>query len=215
MSKNWAVTVALLCLSTLTSQSFAQKPASIKKVTIAQFGHVFLYIPIYVALQYGYFKEQGLDVHLVSTGGDEKTFAAVSSGNAQFGVSDPTFVAIARERGQNGKVVAGIVNGTPFWIVTFNNKLSKITSPSEFANHRIATYTAPSTSYAVMKNILQNDGHPINAKIVQGSYGTLLPISFPQFTLPVILLTWLLSSSTEAKRIIPMLVWLVIFASFL
>ncbi len=46
---------------------------------------------------------------LVSTGGDEKTFTAVSTGNAQFGVSDPIFVAIARQRGQGGKVVAGIV----------------------------------------------------------------------------------------------------------
>lgn len=147
-----------------------------QKVTVAQFGHVFLYMPLYVAVDKGFFKEEGLDVHLVSTGGDEKTFTAVSTGNAQFGVSDPTFAAIARERGQGGKVVAGIVRGVPFWIITFNNQIKKIDSPAGFANHKIAAYTAPSTSYAVMKNILQNDGHPVDAKIVQGAFGTLLAL---------------------------------------
>lgn len=151
-------------------------PAKLTPVTIAQFGHVFLYMPLYVAVQGGFFKEQGLDVKLVSTGGDEKTFTAVSTGNAQFGVSDPTFAAIAREHGHGGKVVAGIVKGTPFWVITFKNDIKTIANPAGFAGYRIATYTAPSTSYAVMKNILQNGGKPVNAKIVQGAFGTLLPM---------------------------------------
>jgi NitT/TauT family transport system substrate-binding protein len=150
------------------------KPAS-TPVTIAQFGHVFLYMPLYVAINKGFFKEQGLDVKLISTGGDEKTFTAVSSGNAQFGVSDPTFAAIARERGQGGKVVAGVVRGVPFWVVTFKD-IKKFDAPASFAGYKIATYTAPSTSYAVMKDILQNNGHPVSGKIVQGAFGTLLAL---------------------------------------
>lgn len=145
-------------------------------VTVAQFGHVFLYMPLYVAVDKGFFREQGLDVKLVSTGGDEKTFTAVATGNAQFGVSDPTFAAIARERGQGGKVVAGIVRGVPFWVITFKNDVKKIESPPGFSKYRIATYTAPSTSYAVMKNILQNGGKPVDARIVQGAFGTLLAL---------------------------------------
>jgi len=82
-------------------------------------------MPIYVALDKGFFKDQGLDVKLVSTGGDEKTYTAVATGNAQFGVSDPTFVAIARQRGQSGKVVAGIVRRVPFSIITFNPNIKK------------------------------------------------------------------------------------------
>src|SRR5277367_3353164 len=102
-----------------TPPGLAMSSNQLQKVTIAQYGHIFLYMPIYVAVDKGFFKEQGLDVNLVSTGGDEKTFTAVSTGNAQFGVSDPTFAAIARERGQGGKIVAGIVMGTPFWVITF------------------------------------------------------------------------------------------------
>jgi NitT/TauT family transport system substrate-binding protein len=142
-------------------------------ITIAQFGHVFLYIPLYVAVDQGFFKEEGLDVKLVSTGGDEKTFTAVSAGNAQFAVSDPVFAAIARERGQGGKVVAQIVGGTPFWLVTYKSNIKPITNPNQLAGMKIAAYTAPSTCYAVTKQILQNGGKPIKAQIVQGAFGSL------------------------------------------
>lgn len=164
-----------LSLFLLASPAEAQQ-AKLKPITIAQFGHVFLYMPLYVAVRRGFFKDEGLDVKLVSTGGDEKTFTAVITGNAQFGVSDPTFTAIARERGQGGKVVAGIVRGVPFWVVTFKKDIQKFDKPEGFKGHRIATYTAPSTSYAVMKKILQNGGKKVDAKIVQGAFGTLLAL---------------------------------------
>lgn len=163
---------ALLSNNVLAAQ--AQPKTQLKPITIAQFGHVFLYMPLYVALDAGFFKEQGLEVKLVSTGGDEKTFTAVSAGNAQFGVSDPTFAAIAREHGQGGKVVACVVKGTPFWVITYKKEIKPITNPAGFAGYKVATYTAPSTSYAVMKNILQNGNNPVkNAKIVQGAFGSL------------------------------------------
>ena len=158
------------------AKSASIQSKEVRKVTIAQFGHVFLYMPLYVAVDKGFFKDQGLDVKLVSTGGDEKTFTAVSTGNAQFGVSDPTFAAIARERGQGGKVVAGVVRGVPFWVITFNKDLKPFDDPTGFAHHKIAAYTAPSTSYAVLKNTINNNGHPVDAKIVQGAFGTLLAL---------------------------------------
>ena len=166
----------MLWLSFLGTKALSQGGQKVRQVTVAQFGHVFLYMPLYVAVDRGFFKEQGLDVKLVSTGGDEKTFMSVSTGNAQFGVSDPTFAAIARTRGQGGKVVAGIVRGVPFWVITFNKEIKKIDNAAGFKGYRIATYTAPSTSYAVMKNILLNNGHPVDAKIVQGAFGTLLAL---------------------------------------
>lgn len=168
--------VAFLAAVLLPAVKADQPAGKTQPITIAQFGHVFLYMPLYVAVDRGFFKEKGLEVKLVSTGGDEKTFTAVASGNAQFGVSDPTFAAIAREHGQGGKVVAGIVRGVPFWVVSFKKDVKQIDSPAGFRGFKIATYTAPSTSYAVMKNILQNNGHPVDAKIVQGAFGTLLAL---------------------------------------
>src|ERR1700722_10652983 len=138
---------ATLVIFTPLQEARAQAAKKLQPITIAQFGHVFLYMPLYVAVDRGFFKEQGLDVKIVSTGGDEKTFTAVSSGNAQFGVSDPVFAAIARERGQGGKVVAGVVGGTPFWIVTYKANIKPIVDPSQLAGLKIAAYTAPSTCY--------------------------------------------------------------------
>lgn len=166
------------CSSTTTEQSkiessnTATSASPVVPITIAQFGHVFLYMPLYVAQRKGFFKRHGLDVKLVSTGGDEKTFTAVATGNAQFGVSDPTFVAIAREHGQKGRVVAAVVRGVPFWIVALKKDIGVVTKPEEFEGRRCASFTAPSTSYAVMKKILA-DGQTKKATIVQGAFGTL------------------------------------------
>ena len=88
---------------------------NLTKIKVAQFADVFLYMPLYIAKDKGFFEQQGLDVEIVSTGGDDKTYAAVIGGDAQFGIADPTFVAIARTKGQGGQVVASIVNGVPFW----------------------------------------------------------------------------------------------------
>jgi NitT/TauT family transport system substrate-binding protein len=143
-------------------------------ITIAQFSQVFLYLPIYIAQSKGFFEEEGLKVKLVSTGGDEKTFTAVATGNAQFGVADPTFVAIAREKGTGGKVVASIAKGIPFWLITFRKDIPTLKGIEDLAGYKIATISAPSTNYAVMSSLLKNKGKSINAKIIQGSPGSLL-----------------------------------------
>ena len=146
---------------------------ALQKITIAQFGHVFVYLPIYIAKEKGFFKEQGLDVTYVSTGGDEKTFAAVISGSAQFGVADPTFIAIARERGNNqGQIIANIIDGVPFWGVSKSDK--KIDKIEDLVNMRVATYPSPSTNFALMEKMAKE--HDLNTKIVQGAFGTLLSI---------------------------------------
>lgn len=156
----------------VATPSAESSASSAVPITIAQYGHIFLYMPIYVAQRKDFFKKHGLDVKLVSTGGDEKTFTAVVTGNAQFGVSDPTFVAIAREHGQTGKVVAAVVRGVPFWIVAMKKQIGELKKPEDFEGFRCAAFTAPSTSYAVMKKILA-DGKTKKASIVQGAFGTL------------------------------------------
>ena len=73
--------------------------SELETIKVAQFGDVFIYIPLYLANTKGFFKEEGLKVDLINTGGDDKTYAAVIGGSALFGIADPTFVAIAKEQG--------------------------------------------------------------------------------------------------------------------
>ncbi|MCH8157772.1 MAG: ABC transporter substrate-binding protein, partial [Nitrospinae bacterium] len=68
-----------------------------------------------VAMDAGFFKEEGLNVRLKYSGNDDQVFATVLSGDAQFGVGDPAFTVIAREKGGEGKVIATLVGGLANW----------------------------------------------------------------------------------------------------
>lgn len=147
-------------------------PKQVESIKVAQFADVFLYMPLYIAKDKGFFLEQGLDVDIVSTGGDEKTFAAVISGDAQFGIADPTFVSIARSRGQSGKVVASIVNGVPFWGVTKKSSIPEINDPKMLNGYSVATFPSPSTAYTLQKQMFEKAGLKPNIK--ESAFGTLL-----------------------------------------
>ena len=144
------------------------------KVTIVQAGDFFLYAPIYVAQDAGFFRSNRLDVTIVSSGGDEKTWAAILSGDASFGVADPTFIALSTARGQPGKVVASIVNGVPFWGITINPKIEPITNPSGLKDYTVATFPAPSTAYTLQRKMFEDAKLP--PRIREGAFGAILPM---------------------------------------
>jgi len=161
----------LICLLAFLVASTCSNKQQVNRITIAQFGDFFLYAPLYIAIDAGYFRKEGLEVSLISTGGDEKTWAAVVSGNASFGIADPTFVAISAQRGQPGKVVATLVNRVPFWGVTFKSNIPEITEPKQLNDFVVATFPAPSTAYTLQKQMFVEAG--LKPNIRQGSFGTL------------------------------------------
>ncbi len=146
---------------------------ALRQVTIAQFGDFFLYAPLYIAVDGGFFRENGLDVSIVNTGGDDKTWAAVISGSAEFGVADPTFVAVSAARGQNGVVVASLVNGVPFWGITFRD-ITPFKDAKELSQYSVATFPSPSTAYALQKKMFSDAGVPPNIR--QGGFGAIIPM---------------------------------------
>ncbi len=153
---------------------WSQETASsnVRKVVVAQAGDFFLYAPLYIAADAGFFSNLRLDVSLVSTGGDEKTWAAVIGGSASFGVADPSFVAIADSRGQQGRVIASIVNGVPFWGITFKKAIQPFTDPKALAPYSVATFPSPSTAYTLQKRMFIEAGLP--PSIREGAFGTLI-----------------------------------------
>ncbi|WWR16876.1 ABC transporter substrate-binding protein [Lachnospiraceae bacterium JLR.KK008] len=66
-----------------TGQS-AQNAAA-KKVVLNEVAHSIFYAPMYVAIEEGYFEEEGLEVELVTGFGADKTMTAVLSGEADIG----------------------------------------------------------------------------------------------------------------------------------
>jgi NitT/TauT family transport system substrate-binding protein len=152
----------------------AQKSAPADKVVIAQVADFFLYAPVYVAKDGGFFAKNNLDVTITTAGGDEKAWAAVISGSAQFGVGDPTFVAIADQHGQPGRVVASIVNGVPFWGVTQEPGVPVIKRPSDLGSFSVATFPSPSTAYTLQAEMFRRGG--LKPNIREGAFGALIPM---------------------------------------
>jgi len=144
----------------------------LESITIAQAGDFFLYAPLYVAVDAKIFEKKGYDVKIISTGGDEKTWAAVLSNSAQFGIADPSFIAISNQNGQPGKVIASIVNGVPFWGITFRDDIPTFDSLIEIKNYKIATFPAPSTAYSLQKKMFLDLG--LKPNIREGAFGTII-----------------------------------------
>lgn len=80
--------IALSCI-VLTFGMTGCNKKGLEKVTIAEVTHSIFYAPQYVALEAGYFKEEGLDVQLILTQGADKTMAALLSNEAQIGFMGP------------------------------------------------------------------------------------------------------------------------------
>lgn len=79
------VMILAMFLLTLTGCENAKNT----KVTIAEVTHSVFYAPQYVALEAGFFEEEGLEVDLLLTQGADKTMAALLSGEAQIGFMGP------------------------------------------------------------------------------------------------------------------------------
>jgi NitT/TauT family transport system substrate-binding protein len=140
---------------------------------MVKWAYIFLYAPLYVAVDGGFFRKEGLDVSIVNTGGDDKTWAAVLSGSAEFGVADPTFVAVSATRGQNGMVVASLVNGVPFWGITYKN-IAPFRDAKDLAHYSVATFPSPSTAYALQKKMFSDAG--LQSNIREGAFGAIIPM---------------------------------------
>jgi NitT/TauT family transport system substrate-binding protein len=150
----------------------AQNPPSLERVTVAQAFEVFIYAPLYVAQEKGFFKDEGLEINIVTAGGDEKAFAALLSKDAQFAIGDPTFVAVAGERGQPGKVVASLLSGVPFWGVAHKSSVPEIADPKQLGGYTVATFPAPSTAFALQTKMFQSAG--LAPRIREVAFGGLL-----------------------------------------
>ncbi len=96
----------------------AAKAGAPTKVTFTEGAHVIGFSPLYLAMEQGFFRDEGLDVELTTVGGGAISVAAVTSGSALLGFSGgPEAVDAARK-------------GSPIRIVA--------TSTSEFASNVIA-----------------------------------------------------------------------------
>jgi NitT/TauT family transport system substrate-binding protein len=148
------------------------------KVVISQAAKVLLYLPLYIANEQGFFREENIDAVVVTAGGDSQAFAAVVGGSADFGQGDPMMVALSRQRGGPGKIIGNVVGRVAFWGVATDSKINKIERPQDFKGKRVVTYPEPNTIYALQKRNLQLGG-------IEFEPGLIVPAQFGSELIPL------------------------------
>ncbi len=79
------VLVAAFLLCACSNQGNKSSDNGQKKIILNEVAHSIFYAPMYVAIEEGYFAEEGIDLELVTGYGADKTMTAVLSGEAHIG----------------------------------------------------------------------------------------------------------------------------------
>ncbi len=88
-----------------SKNSGVQKVTKETKITLNEVAHSIFYAPMYVAIENGYFEEEGIDLHLVTGFGADKVMAAVLSGEADIGFMGPETTVYTYNEGAQDAVV--------------------------------------------------------------------------------------------------------------
>jgi len=127
-----------------------------KKVTLSQAFQSMLYLPLYVAIDEGFFAQQGLDLTKETAGAPTVALSAVISGSAQFSIHGPEWTAIAASKGAPVDIIANVVNGAAVWIATTPD--FKFDSIKDIKGRKVVTGLMPTTSTSLfMKLLKEND----------------------------------------------------------
>lgn len=108
-NKKWITlaTAVVLAVTALPLGVFAAKKdeAKLAKVILNEVAHSIFYAPQYVAIEEGYFKDEGLDMTLITGFGADKTMTAVISGEADIGFMGAEASIYAYQEGATDPVV--------------------------------------------------------------------------------------------------------------
>jgi NitT/TauT family transport system substrate-binding protein len=143
-----------------------------KKVVLSQAFQSMLYLPLYVAIDQGFFTAQGLDLDKETAGSPTVALNAVISKSAEFSLHGPEWVAIAASKGAAVHIIANVVNGAAVWIAAtpdFN-----FTSVKDLKGEKVVTGTMPTTSTSLFMKLLKENGMDANTDVdmIQVPIGT-------------------------------------------
>jgi NitT/TauT family transport system substrate-binding protein len=127
-----------------------------KKVVLSQAFQSMLYLPLYVAIDEGFFTQQGLDLTKETAGAPTVALSAVISGSAQFSIHGPEWTAIAASTGAPVDIIAHVVNGAAVWIATAPD--FKFSSIKDIKGQKVVTGLMPTTSTSLFIKLLKENG---------------------------------------------------------
>jgi NitT/TauT family transport system substrate-binding protein len=143
-----------------------------KKVTLSQAFQSMLYLPLYVAIDEGFFTQQGLDLTKETAGAPTVALSAVISGSAQFSIHGPEWTAIAASKGAPVNIIANVVNGAAVWIATSPDY--KFNGIKDIKGQKVITGLMPTTSTSLFIKLLKENGMDAktDVEMIQVAIGT-------------------------------------------
>ena len=97
--------VLLLCSFSCIACGGTDTDSGLTKVTLNEVAHSIFYAPMYVAIEEGYFEEEGIEIELVTGFGADKTMTAVLTGEADIGFMGSESSIYTYVQGTNNPVV--------------------------------------------------------------------------------------------------------------
>lgn len=150
-----ATLIATLFAAGVLAAVPATHAAQDRAIVSAAFKSVF-YLPVYVAEERGYFKDEGLDVRIDVASSSTNALAAVISKSADFSLHGPEWTAISAGRGAPVKVVGGTLNRLGVWLTC--KPAVNFESFKSLKGLTVATGTMPTTSSSVFLKLVKQAG---------------------------------------------------------
>ncbi|MBB5496442.1 ABC transporter substrate-binding protein [Paraburkholderia sp. MM5384-R2] len=166
-----ALTALSIALTVSVAAVSTPALAAGKKVTISQAFQSMLYLPLYVAIDGGFFEKQGLDVSKQTAGSPSAALSAVLSGSADFSLHGPEWTAVAAEKGADVDVIANVVNGAAVWIAVAPDV--KFSGIKDVKDQVVVSGQMPTTSTSLLFKLLKENGmSQSDIKLVQVPLGS-------------------------------------------
>ena len=116
--------IVLVGVSLILIKVFDRKEdSSLTKVRLAEVTHSSFYAPLYVAIENGYFEEEGIDLELILTPGADKVSAAVLSNDVEIGFAgaESAIYVYNQEESDYLRIFSGLTKRDGQFIVARDN----------------------------------------------------------------------------------------------
>ena len=120
----FVILLVIIISTILVNLNKKEKTTNLIKVRVAEVTHSSFYTPLYVALENGYFQEEGLDVELILTPGADKVSAAVLSNDVEIGFAGAESVIYVYNQNESDylQIFAGLTKRDGQFIVARDDK---------------------------------------------------------------------------------------------
>jgi NitT/TauT family transport system substrate-binding protein len=144
----------------------ATAPSPSQKVTVRFTWKVTgYYAPLFLALDRGYYSEEGLDVQLAEGSGSETVVKLIANGTDSIGYGPASVAAEAVSRGLPVKVVAIYQTQTPMGLISFPE--IALSSPKDLENKTVGLTVSEALTNMFVPFLRMNDVDVSRVKVIQ------------------------------------------------